>query len=319
MSAVWRDATELAGAELLLLLALADHANSDGVCWPAVEKLAAMARVSTRQAQRYLARLEAAGYLRRDTTGGRGRPAITTLQRPELWNKKGDTLRMGDIQASPIPAQKGDILRTERVTSSALKGDIAPHTRDDPSIDPPIEPSGRDARATPPTNRRIVVVKSPYIVPDRFTDGYVQPGAGRNAVEVYYERFSINLDAARLTARKEDDLVRLCPDLDRLRAIVTEYSRTNYKPGRVDLILDWYRDGPPSQRKAALPSQPTFGLQRQNGDNYAAAIQTSAPAAEEQPAYDSEFGQRIRESQRRAAEEYAAKQAARRGVQMPHL
>lgn len=151
---IWDEAKDLEGSKLLLLLAIADHANDDGVCYPKVETLAKKARLSVRQTQRLLAQLEQAGYMIRDNAGGRGRPTNYILQPPEQWPKKDDAqmspkrCKKGDTNTSPNSAQKGDIQRAERVTSgvkrvtsSAQKGDIASHAREEPSIEPSIEPS----------------------------------------------------------------------------------------------------------------------------------------------------------------------------------
>jgi hypothetical protein len=75
MSEVWQDA-DADGGKLLLLLALADHAGDDGWCWPAVETLARMARLSRRHTQRLLRDLEAEGQIQieeRDRTTSRYR------------------------------------------------------------------------------------------------------------------------------------------------------------------------------------------------------------------------------------------------------
>ena len=86
---------------------------------------------------------------------------------------------------------------------------------------------------------------SPYMTGLLLPGGHVPDGEGANGVQVYYERFHYSDPDAHLTRPKEDDLIRLCPDLDRLREVVTEYSRTGYRAGNVKLILDWYRDGVP--------------------------------------------------------------------------
>lgn len=109
-------------------------------------------------------------------------------------------------------------------------------------------PANVIASAEPAT--RSVTMKSRFLDARRFVDGYIPSGNGINAVEVYYERFSINSDAARLNAIKEDDLARGCPDLDRLREVVTSYSRTTFKPGNIQLILDWYNNGIPNSNSA---------------------------------------------------------------------
>jgi Helix-turn-helix domain len=57
MSQVWEDARIQSQAELLVLLALADHARDDGLCWPSIRTIAAKARIEERSAQRILRRL----------------------------------------------------------------------------------------------------------------------------------------------------------------------------------------------------------------------------------------------------------------------
>ena len=52
---VWHNSQQT-GSGLLVLLAIADHANDDGICWPSVARLARMARVSERQCQRLILR-----------------------------------------------------------------------------------------------------------------------------------------------------------------------------------------------------------------------------------------------------------------------
>ncbi len=108
---------------------------------------------------------------------------------------------------------------------------------------------------TPPTptatsekvirHRKTVRINSPHLASAKFVEGYIPAGDGKNPVQVYYERFEINHDQARLNPPQEDDLVYNCPDLLRLREVITAYGRTNYRPGNLQLILDWYRDGVP--------------------------------------------------------------------------
>jgi len=85
----------------------------------------------------------------------------------------------------------------------------------------------------------------------RLPGGYVAAGQGENAVQVYYERFSYANPDAHLNRPQEDDLVRLCPDLSKLREVITAYSRTNYRPGNIQLIIDWYRNGIPAQGRSS--------------------------------------------------------------------
>lgn len=61
-AAVWKHSKHKGGA-LLLLLALADHADDEGVCWPGVKRLASMCKVTERQIGRLLVELRESGEL----------------------------------------------------------------------------------------------------------------------------------------------------------------------------------------------------------------------------------------------------------------
>lgn len=67
---VWEKSTH-GGPQLLLLLALADHADIDGVCWPGHPKLAKKTRVTPRQAIRLSKQLEDSGEIFILKGGGR--------------------------------------------------------------------------------------------------------------------------------------------------------------------------------------------------------------------------------------------------------
>jgi Helix-turn-helix domain len=70
MSQVWEDVRIQSQPELLVLLALADHARDDGLCWPSIRTIAAKARVEERSAQRILRRLIERGLVELVTKGG---------------------------------------------------------------------------------------------------------------------------------------------------------------------------------------------------------------------------------------------------------
>ena len=99
-------------SETLVLLAIADHADDRGHCWPSVDRIAAKARISARQTQRVISRLEAAGYLQID----RPKTGRTHTNRYTV-TIKGDKM---------TPFQKeGRHASQERVTFSPGKGDTA--------------------------------------------------------------------------------------------------------------------------------------------------------------------------------------------------
>lgn len=110
MTAVWEQ-HELSQSETLVALALADHANDQGLCWPSIDRIAKKARLSSRQVKRILQDLEAKGLLVVNRKHGRNQ---TNQYRLSI---KGD-------MASPFSG-KGDMERQEKVTSGARKGDTA--------------------------------------------------------------------------------------------------------------------------------------------------------------------------------------------------
>jgi hypothetical protein len=62
MAWAWKQETPNATAKLVLL-AIADHANGDGLCWPSMIRIAAMSGVSTRQVSTHVSRLVELGLL----------------------------------------------------------------------------------------------------------------------------------------------------------------------------------------------------------------------------------------------------------------
>lgn len=93
-------------------------------------------------------------------------------------------------------------------------------------------------------SHREMVYKSPHVNKNHFdrATGFVRPGSGTTAVEIYYERFDICSDEHRLNAILEDDLVRHCRDLGLLREVITAYHQAGHRPRNIKLILDWYRE-----------------------------------------------------------------------------
>lgn len=148
MSAKWMgyffDDSDLEGSELLLALAIADHADSEGCGFPGVQLLADKIRHGKRQTQRLIQSLEDKGYLEINRKQGRGHLAqfqlkkvtsATPFKKPEKVTLKGDISDIkGDI--------KGDISEQEKVTFSP-----APIYKDEPLIEPYIEPHTENARA----------------------------------------------------------------------------------------------------------------------------------------------------------------------------
>ncbi len=72
MAEVWKLA-KVEGGELLVLLALADFADDDGLCWPSVATIAEKSRLTERGTRGIIRRLEQKGFLSSEISrGGKG-------------------------------------------------------------------------------------------------------------------------------------------------------------------------------------------------------------------------------------------------------
>lgn len=86
MAQAWKD-SPYKGEKLLVLLALADFANDEGKCWPAISTIARKARITDRAAFRILAEFRQDGVVEVLKQGG-GRGKLTVYQ----VNPAGKTL-----------------------------------------------------------------------------------------------------------------------------------------------------------------------------------------------------------------------------------
>lgn len=111
MTAVW-ERSDLSQSQTLVALALADHANDLGLCWPSIERIALKARISQRQVQRIIKQLESLGIVTINR-GGRGAKSTNQFR----FSIKGDTV-------SPIPETRVTP-EALRVTPMTNKGDTA--------------------------------------------------------------------------------------------------------------------------------------------------------------------------------------------------
>src|SRR5437879_5273234 len=106
MSLVWEH-SRATGGDLLVLLAIADHAHDDGGgAWPSVETLAKMARLTERQVQRALRHLERDLHELGVTYGGGRRK--TSRYRIRLDMLKGNGDRMSPFSAETVTFTTGN-------------------------------------------------------------------------------------------------------------------------------------------------------------------------------------------------------------------
>ena len=105
MSHVWEH-SQSKGTELLLLLAIADHAADDGYCWPNLETLAGKIRMATRTVRRCVKELEACGELYVMRSNHNNRYVVVAGRTPGeisevLTDRGGDKLSQDTAMSSP--------------------------------------------------------------------------------------------------------------------------------------------------------------------------------------------------------------------------
>ena len=80
----WTQARDVTENRLLVLLALADWANDEGICWPTMPILARKARVSLSTARAIIRSLERDGYLTTEIGRGQGHHNTYIISIPPL-------------------------------------------------------------------------------------------------------------------------------------------------------------------------------------------------------------------------------------------
>jgi hypothetical protein len=148
MDRIWENSPH-SGSTLLVLLALADHANDEGVCWPSIPRIAKRARISERQTVRALADLQASGELQvLERGGGKGKSnvyRVTPVSGFERLDTAKDTVTStsgNGGQTVTSGTRKGD--------SQGPKGDIG---RPKGDIAMSLEPSVKNLHLNTPENR----------------------------------------------------------------------------------------------------------------------------------------------------------------------
>ncbi len=215
------------------------------------------------------------------------RERASELPPPPGWERTEDGLALietaaeapspehvtGDNQANPELVRSDAGATPEQIPYYNYIQDqdhsLAPaHARPaEPAPEPPKPAHRPPPIISIPEPRTIKAPPSPHMPKGlRLPGGYIPAGEGQNPVQVYYERFRFDNPEARLSAPQEDDLVRMCPDLSKLRQVVIAYSQAGHRPRNVKLILDWYANGCPaapgaagkSAAAAAKPKGPKF-------------------------------------------------------------
>ena len=178
-----------------------------------------------------------------DPLGDTERPPETVSS--TVLNTKTET-EIQVVEDTLVPEKTVRITRAQILDARAkqIKESLPAGIEDPPSkIELRLRAAQSNLPNVPTLTKAKPQVDKTYIKQKLTDDGHIPAGTGTNAVEIYYERFSAYNTDARLTAPQQDDLVRGCTDLAKLRAVVEEYSRRPYKARNIKLILDWYSKG----------------------------------------------------------------------------
>jgi DNA-binding transcriptional ArsR family regulator len=106
MAWAWRQ--QLSGPEKLVLMALADHADEDGICWPGNAHIARKCNLSQRSVQRHIKNLIDNGYMTahrryRDTGGQTSNRYVLNVEGVTICHGGDDRLTRGDdTSVAPI-------------------------------------------------------------------------------------------------------------------------------------------------------------------------------------------------------------------------
>ena len=128
MTKAWE--MDLSQGEKLVLLALCDHANDDGVCYPSQKFLAKKCSMSDRSVINQIKRLESCGILtseRRQNSGNR----LSNLYTINLDNYKSQSENFAPAESAP----------TKVKNTTELGENFAPSFKEEPSSNHQEEPS----------------------------------------------------------------------------------------------------------------------------------------------------------------------------------
>lgn len=102
MTAVW-EREDLSSTHKLVLLALADWANDEGLCWPSINRLAVKASLTTRAVQKSIRALEQVGFVRREEVTGKGNRYWISIPANDVHPCTTFTPPLNDVHPTPEP------------------------------------------------------------------------------------------------------------------------------------------------------------------------------------------------------------------------
>lgn len=183
MSHVWKH-SQLKGSQLLLLLAIADHARHDGMAWPSIDHLAEKTRMSRRQTISNIQSLVASGELQVVEQGGRGARDTTRYQVITEGAKIAPSTQETRVQSSPIKgavsADKGAVFDNKGAIATAPE-----------SINHQIEPSVNRHSARETRRTKMTAYPDDFSVTESMYEWALEKkGLTSAAVDIETEQFT---------------------------------------------------------------------------------------------------------------------------------
>lgn len=102
MTAVW-ERTDLSSTHKLVLLALADWANDEGLCWPSINRLAVKSGLTSRSVQKSIRALEETGFIKREEVTGKGNRYWISIPLNDVHPCPTFTPPLNDVHPTPEP------------------------------------------------------------------------------------------------------------------------------------------------------------------------------------------------------------------------
>jgi hypothetical protein len=102
MTAVW-DREDLSSTQKLVLLALADWANDEGLCWPSIDRVAKKSSLKKRAVQLAIRSLEEMQFIRREEVIGRGNKYWIRIPLHEMHQCIKDTPPLHQMHETHAP------------------------------------------------------------------------------------------------------------------------------------------------------------------------------------------------------------------------
>ena len=121
MTNVWEH-QGITPTQKLVLLALADWANDEGLCWPSIRRLADKSSLTSRCVQKTIRSLEDAELIKREEVSGKGNRYWITLPANDVHPRTTFTPPMNEVHPTPEP-RSPNTSYTHQETSNDMSSD----------------------------------------------------------------------------------------------------------------------------------------------------------------------------------------------------